>query len=662
MKGLTLSLSHVQRQYIRGQEKVDALRDISMTLYPGQVTLILGPSGGGKSSLLHVLGGMDRPTSGKITAGSLDITDLKPDQLARWRGHNIGFVFQGFYLLPGQTAVDNAALPLLLDGQSPARRRDRARNLLTTLGLGDRLNHRPSELSGGQIQRVAIARALAQDPPIILADEPTGNLDTRSGQDIMSQLQRLAHDDGRTVIVVSHNEEYVSLADRVIRVRDGIIASDSLDGTPQTVDVSQNNDARTAQGKPGLLSLAAESLRSLRRRKFRSLLTSLGVTIGVTSMVLLVSIGAGLQSHIVHSILSATSLNAMTVTPNKAPVGLSFSPQVTSGKSHPITDSTIKGFKKIPHVRTAYGASSFLTHVHVGKNSSALVLAALPPSSFAGGSRPKLLAGSYPTHAKPGIVLPESTATTLLGISAHHLNRAIGKTITIRVTSTMGAGGTLGANANLTAVRLSVRAVMSNSLGQFGYVNYGTGQHWLSALAHGHKVTYLNATVYATSTQYVKSIASHIQRQGYGVTTTQSIIKKVQGGFGVVEAGLGVVGGIALAVAGLMIGVVMSMAVLERRREIGIWRAVGARRRDIFTLFLIEAVVMGLMGGLLGDLLGWGIGSAGAHLLHHPDLFLVPPWLIGLGLAFGGGIAALAGVVPANHAARLNPVDALKTE
>lgn len=663
MKGIPLVLENVTRHYRRGQETVQALRDISLTFYPGQLTLVLGPSGGGKSSLLHVLGGMDRPSNGRIMSGSTDITRLRPDELAKWRRRTIGFVFQSFHLLPGQTAVDNAALPLLLDGQNPGSRRLRAREILSNLGLADRLNHKPSELSGGQIQRVAIARALAHDPPVILADEPTGNLDTQSGQDIMKQLQELAHEDGRTVIVVSHNEEYIPLVDRVVRVRDGLIESDSLQSAPPLPPGGNQQTTVRAKGGPSLAALFGEAFRSLGRRKGRSLLTSLGVTIGVTSMVLLVSIGAGLQAHVIKSILGATSLNAINVSPNQTPAGISFTPQLTHGKSHPIYPSTIRLFQRMPHVKGAYGMSSFLVSLSTPKGSMTTMISPRAPSGLQGTPAPHLIVGKLPTRRHPGVVLPESIATKIFAVKPSTLSKALGQSMTVRVQSIFGMGGAIQQTHFTKTVRLPLAAVMKNSLGQNGYINYSEGQTWLNQMkGPHHRITYMTAVVYATSTSHVKSIANAIRAKGFGVTTTQSIIQQVQHGFGMVETGLGIVGGIALAVAGLMIGVVMSMAVLERRREIGIWRAVGARRRDVFVLFLIEAVTMGLFGGALGDLLGWGLGTIGVRIFHHPGLFLVQPWLVLLGLAFGGGIAAVAGMIPANHAARLNPVDALKTE
>ena len=216
-----LKLEGVTKEYTLGKSIVRALRGLDLTVSNGEVVAIMGPSGSGKSTLLHILGALDTPTAGAAHIEETDLAALKERQLARLRGKKIGFVFQTFNLSQTLSAQVNVELPMIFQGTHRAERAKRARELLGKVGLADRVKHRPSELSGGERQRVAIARALANDPEIILADEPTGNLDTESGQTILELLKKLSREDGKTVIVVTHDPEAAAIADRIIRLRDG---------------------------------------------------------------------------------------------------------------------------------------------------------------------------------------------------------------------------------------------------------------------------------------------------------------------------------------------------------------------------------------------------------------------------------------------------------
>jgi putative ABC transport system ATP-binding protein len=215
-----IQLKNVQKVYPMGEVGVPALRGIDLTIQPGEFVAIMGPSGSGKSTLLHLLGCLDLPDDGIVQLGGHDVTKLDEDTLAQIRGKKIGFVFQTFNLIPTLTALENVELPLFFQGVSRAERRVRAAELLSKVGLDGRMHHKPSQLSGGERQRVAIARALANNPEIILADEPTGNLDSESGEAILDLLAQL-HREGKTIILVTHNPEAAAYAQRILRIRDG---------------------------------------------------------------------------------------------------------------------------------------------------------------------------------------------------------------------------------------------------------------------------------------------------------------------------------------------------------------------------------------------------------------------------------------------------------
>ena len=232
MKGrpAMLEMTHVTKTYQIGGQTVRALDSIDLTLHGGEFVSIVGPSGAGKSTLLHLLGALDAPDAGSIRFQGYEIGDLNDKNQSEFRRHCVGFVFQFFNLLPTMTAWENVAVPKLLDGARMSKVKSHALDLLALVGMAERAEHRPSELSGGQMQRVAVARALMMDPPLILADEPTGNLDTKTGAAIMALLTDIAHQDGRSVVMVTHNLDAASSTDRVITLTDGRIGSDVLAG------------------------------------------------------------------------------------------------------------------------------------------------------------------------------------------------------------------------------------------------------------------------------------------------------------------------------------------------------------------------------------------------------------------------------------------------
>lgn len=217
-----MTLEKIRKTYHMGKIDVHALKDISFEVEKGDFTIIIGPSGSGKSTLLQILGGLDRPTAGNVIIEKENISHMKDQELAKVRNKKIGFVFQKFNLLSNMSALENVALPMVYAGISLSERKEKAKELLELVGLGDRITHKPNELSGGQQQRVAIARALANDPTFLLADEPTGNLDTQSGIDILKVFHKL-HSMGKTLVIVTHDQEMVNEGNKVVKIRDGLI-------------------------------------------------------------------------------------------------------------------------------------------------------------------------------------------------------------------------------------------------------------------------------------------------------------------------------------------------------------------------------------------------------------------------------------------------------
>ena len=237
----------VTRSYQLDGVSVDALRGVSLTIERADYAAIIGPSGSGKSTLMHLMGGLDRPTSGRLTIGGRDVANLTPSELAALRNTEIGFVFQAFHLLPRTTALENVALPLLYSGLPAAERKTRALQRLAEVGLAERIDHTPAELSGGQQQRVAIARGLVNNPSLILADEPTGALDSRTSIEIMALLQTLSRQ-GMTIVIVTHERDIAAFASRIITFRDGLVISDAAN---LPFNAQAELDRLDAQGKHG---------------------------------------------------------------------------------------------------------------------------------------------------------------------------------------------------------------------------------------------------------------------------------------------------------------------------------------------------------------------------------------------------------------------------
>ena len=221
MTAANIHIQNLRRDFTMGDQVVHALDGVDLEVHEGDFLAVMGPSGSGKSTLLYLLGGLDRPTAGEIWVSERDIAQLDENALATYRGQEVGFIFQAFHLIPTMTALQNVEFPMIFNRTSPAERRARAVSLLERVGLADRMAHRPTELSGGQQQRVAIARALANDPRIILADEPTGNLDTHTGQEVLALLTRLNREEGRTIVIVSHDTSVTRFTTRDIHLLDG---------------------------------------------------------------------------------------------------------------------------------------------------------------------------------------------------------------------------------------------------------------------------------------------------------------------------------------------------------------------------------------------------------------------------------------------------------
>ena len=671
---MAIALRDVSRIYRMGDEEVAALRSLSIEVQPGEFLAILGPSGSGKTTLLHLIGGLDRPSSGELVAGGIPLQAADSDALAAYRRTRVGVVFQSFHLIGSLTALENVELALSLNGVRPAARRARAEQLLREVSLGDRMHHRPAQLSGGQQQRVAIARALANDPEILLCDEPTGNLDTRSGEQVMELLHAL-HREGRTLVLITHNPALVQDADCVLHLLDG-----ALQEVQGEAPAPRPVPARAAAGRFALADMLAYAWRSIRRVRARAILTGLGVAIGVGAIVLMVSFGQGLQNSVIGQLNGLGSVTQIVVTGSRAQGGSLLHVSLGAPQAaKPLNDTTLRTFARLPDVAGAFYTATLLATVQENGRGATVVAQDLPPTGFrlpALGQQMRL--GRLPGDTAQAIVLADGSARYLLrkglGPTNANLKQLLGQEISLRFTSDLGSNG-LNGNPFQKPVLKTLR-VVGIVRGSVSYVPYRTLQTVLRA-GKGTSgrgpggFLYSAITVQAKAQADVKPLAARLGRMGYGTQTFQSIIDSLHQVFLIVQSILGVIGGIALVVAGLGIANVMIVAVLERTREIGVLKAIGARRRDIRRLFLSESLIIGLVGGAVGLLGGYLAGVGIDAVVNYSirqgggqgvTLFALTPWIALGAIAFALAVALVSGIYPANRAAALNPVDALRHE
>ena len=665
-----LELTDVVRVHRMGEVAVTALRGVSLKVAPGEFVAIMGPSGCGKSTLLSLVGGLDRPTQGTIVAGGRKLSEMRDRQLADYRLQHVGTIFQSFNLIPTLTALDNVALPMTLAGVPASQRRERSRRLLERVGLGDRMPFRPTRLSGGEQQRVSAARALANRPGLILADEPTGNLDEEAGQGVL-QLIKEMHDLGATVVMVTHDPDVAAIAGRIVRMRNGNIIED-----PGGVKAPEQ--PATAKGRVRRLAWL-ESLRmgatSVRRRKLRTALSSAGVAIGIAAMAIIVSFATGVQD-------SLTNAFAITGQLNQVSVGNSNFGLADPSKHKALDAATLAKLAALPHVKDAYGnlfvegkltgGATDLSNVYL---SSSTPLSETPKalSTF-------LVVGSFPSSDSANEVMLSADAVSKLGYKP---SNAVGQKVTFYGEYpgfVIGGTGQQAATISL-PLELTVVGVFSNAsnIGSgsatFIGVPYTTSTGYWEHMAKANQWMadeFNSITLVSESSGTVDTVAKEVKDLGYQATTTSDFLK----GFGqfitILEIGLSGLAAIALIVACLGIANTMYTAVLERTREIGIMKALGARSADVRGMFMSEAAMIGLIGGAAGLLISAAVSVGGNVIVNNIaanqgipldlSVFRLTWWLIAGALALATLFSAVSGFFPALRASRLDPVAALRYE
>ncbi|HEY2987823.1 MAG TPA: MacB family efflux pump subunit [Candidatus Binatia bacterium] len=646
MSAAVLELNEVHKHYRNGDTTVRALDGVSLAIHRGEFVAIMGQSGSGKSTLMNIVGCLDRPTSGSYRVLGKEAGHLSPDELAALRRETFGFVFQRYNLLATATAGENVEIPSVYAGVPKHKRAAHARNLLQRLGLGDRTDHRPGELSGGQQQRVAIARALVNDPPVILADEPTGALDSKSGEEVLALLKKL-HAEGRTIILITHAENVAKHASRIVQIQDGRVIEDS--GRAKTVTAQQegheNKDyADGARLTASLQEALVTAWRSLQVNLFRTVLTLLGIIIGVAAVIAMLAVGEGSRQKVLDRI-SSFGTNLMLIRPGAAGIR-------NAGDIVTLVPEDAAALKALPNVETALPERTGRMTVRYG-NIDYQTMAQGTGADFPSARDWKVAEGQFfngddVKQYAPVVVLGRTVAKTLFPGGASPVgNYVLLKNVPFLVIGVMTEkGASPNGSDQDDVVFVPINTAMIRLF----------GKNYLSSIT----IKVEDASdIEATQAQVETLLKGRHRTEDFSVRNMASILQAAMETQDTFTLLLGTVAAISLLVGGIGVMNIMLVSVVERTREIGIRMATGARMRDILLQFNIEAAVVCAAGGVLGILIGVIAGLA-LRYSGMAVIFSVAPAVLAFACASATGL--IFGYLPARKAARLDPVVALASE
>ena len=695
-----LCVRDATKVYQLGDTEVHALRGVTLTVNRGEFVAIMGASGSGKSTLMNILGCLDRPSSGEYLLEGINVAQLDEPALARIRGRRIGFVFQTFNLLPRTSALENVELPLFYAAQIEGNIA-RARDMLHMLGLANRERNQPNQLSGGQQQRVAIARALVNDPAIVLADEPTGNLDSQNALDIMATIRALNLERGVTVVLVTHERDLAELADRIITLRDGRIISDSPTaytaghGATRTLPtvqpyrerrfVSRFDSLLREAGSIGWIALLA-ALRAIGRNKLRAGLTMLGMFIGVAALIAMVAVGEGARAA-VEAQVQSLGTDLLVVLPGTTRVngvragnGSAASLRVKDVGGILEEDGAVADVSYVNRQSTqaVNGNQNWTTSVQ-GISPSYLSIRRWPVVAGRTLSAQDdhdgavvcllgqtVLANLFGEFADPigATVLVKNVPMTVVGILAAKGYSASGQDQddVIFIPFTTSQERILGVATPSSAQTLSnnVFATIGPPPNPFGVVPKLEG--FVNTIFVQARSPALVKTALGEVTKTLEKTHRILpgKPDDFVVRDLTEIAEVAEQSSKAMELLLAAIASISLVVGGIGIMNILLVSVTERTREIGIRMATGARRLHVLAQFLVEAMLLALMGGIAGIAAGVIASLLISHLAGWPILLEANVMI--LAFAFSGAVGVFFGFYPARQASRLNPIDALRYE
>ena len=669
-----IELQGVERHYRLGEIDVRALDGVSLRIEAGEYVAIMGQSGSGKSTLMNVLGCLDNPTAGRFLIDGQDVSALGPDELAALRRERFGFIFQRYHLLPHLDARDNVSLPAVYAGESVGQRASRAEALLERLGLAERLHHKPHELSGGQQQRVSIARALMNGGQIILADEPTGALDSRSGQEMLAVLREL-NAAGHTIILVTHDAQVAAQARRLVELKDGRIVRDELTQPAAAASSTRPDAMAPMRDAHWLLRMAvqwrealATAWLSLRGNRLRSALSMLGISIGIASVVSIVALTTSARNLFEGEFVGMMSGRLWVWRDTgKLPPGT---------PSTPFRPAEIESLRALPGIAAIQVERRVQLVVRHRSRDASMQASAANADTLRDRQR-KIAEGRFFTHYE----LASGAQVALIDKQALESvfkkgESPVGQTVLLTLQGgggEFGAGGMGGAGGASMATPLPFLIVgVTDSSSQLGF-DFGSGRLLVPEQTLARKLDSRSTVESFSVLMDFKIAPEEVERQirhrlvslrgqqDFSFWSGNEEFEKLQRfnqGFAALLAG---VGAIALLVGGVGVMNIMLVTVSERTREIGIRMAVGARQGDIRLQFLIEAVVLCCLGGLAGVAFSW-LAAQGLNAVQETLQVQVSASALVLAFLVSSAVGLVFGTLPARRAAALSPVDALARE
>ncbi|AGF54996.1 ABC-type lipoprotein export system ATPase subunit/ABC-type antimicrobial peptide transport system permease subunit [Clostridium saccharoperbutylacetonicum] len=656
-----LELKNINKYYkLKGNEKFHVLENVNLAFNYGELVSIIGESGSGKSTLMNLIGGLDSNYSGELFVNRKDIKKLRKKELDRYRKNEVGFIFQSFNLIAHLSVLDNVTIAMTLSNVRKKERIKRAKEILNDLGLNNHINKKPNQLSGGQKQRVAIARALINDPEIIVADEPTGSLDSKTSMQVLEIMKGIAKR-GKLVIMVTHSEKVASFSSRIIKIADGKITDDTkglkLGNNINEVSIDREK-AKVNKERQNLNIVSAIKLAlvNMKEKLIRNIFVSIGASIGIMSIILMLSLGNGVKAYFnntMNSYVNPLVIEVNMPSQEDETIDLDITtiqkPDVNTSKS--FEEEDINNLSKIENVSSvekgftaiSMGANSLSYN---GKSSNLMRISTISSNI----TTSNIEQGTFP---KEGEILINKSVSDKLG------GGVIGQKVYLHILINQKilkkefivSGIYASAGADLTAVMKST------------FLNYSDLEKFYSENKYKLKpnVMYINTT----SAKYATEIKEKIKELGYSESSQELMTSMFNQMISILTYVLSGIAAISLVVSSIMIIVVMYISVVERTKEIGIIKAIGAREKDIRRIFVCEAFLIGFFSGIVGlvftFLLMKGINIV-SNKLFGINLVLIKNSYGIFGVVVSIVISTLSGLLPANKAAKLDPVESLRRE